>query len=43
MTGANPFRPTFGFSPPLLVGRDHVIQDFQDGLRDGPGAPPNGT
>jgi hypothetical protein len=35
----NPFRPTAGKRPPVLVGRDRVFQDFQDGLDYGPGAP----
>ncbi len=34
----NPFRAGFGVSPPLLVGRDDVIQAWQDALADGPGA-----
>jgi hypothetical protein len=39
----NPFKPTFGTSPPLLVGRDELIQDFSDALEDGPGAPARAT
>jgi AAA ATPase domain len=39
----NPFKPTFGVSPPLLVGRDNLIQDFADALDDGPGAPARAT
>lgn len=35
---ANPFTPTFGASPPLLVGRDARLQEFADALDDGPGA-----
>lgn len=35
----NPFTPTFGTSPALLVGRGPVIQEFADALDDGPGAP----
>ena len=35
----NPFKPTFGISPPLLVARDEMIHDFSDALEDGPGAP----
>ena len=35
---ANPFHPSFGVSPPLLVGRDSMIEDFVEGLEDGPGA-----
>ncbi|PWG59320.1 ATP-binding protein [Bifidobacterium catulorum] len=36
---ANPFKPTAGRMPPLLVGRDGIIDDFVEGLDDGPGAP----
>jgi hypothetical protein len=39
----NPFKPTFGISPPLLVGRDEMIRDFSDALEDGPGAPGRAT
>ncbi|MBX3315203.1 MAG: ATP-binding protein [Actinobacteria bacterium] len=35
----NPFTPTFGVSPPLLVGRAELLDDFAGGLEDGPGAP----
>lgn len=35
----NPFTPTFGTSPALLVGRGPVITEFADALDDGPGAP----
>lgn len=35
----NPFRPTFGTSPPLLVGRDPMVAEFVDALESGPGAP----
>jgi hypothetical protein len=35
----NPFRPTFGVTPPLLVGRDAEILAFGDALDQGPGAP----
>lgn len=34
----NPFKPSFGVSPPLLAGRDELIQDFMDAFGDGPGA-----
>jgi len=34
----NPFRPGFGKSPPLLVGRDRELHDFTEALADGPGA-----
>ena len=39
----NPFTPTFGTSPPLLVGRDAALQDFREGLLEGPGAPERAT
>jgi hypothetical protein len=35
---ANPFHPSFGVSPPLLVGRDSMIEDFVESIEDGPGA-----
>jgi len=35
----NPFTPTFGSPPPLLVGRQDRIDDFGDGLDAGPGSP----
>ena len=34
----NPFHPTFGVSPPLLVGRDQLLGDFTEALEDGPGS-----
>lgn len=34
----NPFKPTFGASPPLLAGRDELIEEFVGSLLDGPGA-----
>jgi hypothetical protein len=34
----NPFHASFGVSPPLLVGRDAVIEDFVEALEDGPGS-----
>lgn len=36
---SNPFKPTAGRMPPLLIGRDTIIDDFEEGLDDGPGAP----
>lgn len=39
MRQSNPFKPTAGRMPPLLVGREVVIDDFEEGLDDGPGAP----
>jgi len=34
----NPFKPSFGVSPPLLVGRDDLIEEFAEALEDGPGS-----
>lgn len=34
----DPFKPTIGATPPALVGRDEVIEDFADALDAGPGA-----
>lgn len=35
----NPFRPTAGAEPPVLIGREKAISDFTLGLREGVGAP----
>lgn len=35
----NPFKPTAGMLPPILVGREHVMEDYEEGLESGPGAP----
>ncbi len=35
----NPFTPTFGVSPPLLVGRDEELAAFAEALDNGPGSP----
>jgi len=35
----NPFSPTFGASPPLLAGRDAVLEDFAKAIETGPGHP----
>ena len=35
----NPFKPTAGAEPPVLAGRDRIIDDFTDGLDEGVGAP----
>ena len=35
----NPFKPTAGKMPPILIGRQSVVDDFTDGLRNGAGAP----
>lgn len=36
---ANPFKPTAGKVPPVLIGRQSVIDDFTEGLENGAGAP----
>lgn len=36
---ANPFKPTAGGEPPLLIGRSKIIRDFEKGLDNGVGAP----
>ena len=35
----NPFKPSFGSNPPVLVGRDRDLDDFALGLEEGPGSP----
>ena len=35
----NPFKPTAGATPPLLVGRQGIIEEFMESISDGPGAP----
>jgi hypothetical protein len=35
----NPFKPTAGAAPPLLVGRQPVLDAFQESIDDGPGSP----
>jgi AAA ATPase domain len=40
---ANPFRPTFGTSPPLLVGREEQLDAFAASLQEGPGSPGRAT
>lgn len=35
----NPFKPTAGKNPPILIGRDQVITEFAEGIDNGPGAP----
>jgi hypothetical protein len=39
----NPFKPSFGVSPPLLVGRDVLIEEFAEAIEDGPGSPARAT
>ncbi len=33
-----PFHPSFGVSPPLVSGRDELIDEFAEALLDGPGS-----
>lgn len=40
---SNPFTPTFGVTPPLLVGRDAEIAAVVDALDDGVGSPGRAT
>lgn len=35
----NPFKPTAGKMPPILIGRQSIIDDFKEGLGNGAGAP----
>lgn len=35
----NPFKPTAGAEPPILIGRDEVSLEFEEGLSNGCGAP----
>jgi hypothetical protein len=39
----NPFRPTFGASPPVLAGRDELVDAFAMSLVEGPGSPGRAT
>ncbi|MHB1809807.1 MAG: ATP-binding protein [Solirubrobacteraceae bacterium] len=39
----NPFKPSFGVSPPVLVGREELIEEFVEGLEDGPGSASRAT
>ncbi len=36
---ANPFKPTAGKTPPAIIGREEVIEEFIEGLENGAGAP----
>ena len=35
----NPFKPTAGKMPPILIGRETAIEEFTEGLDNGAGAP----
>lgn len=39
MSTVNPFRPTAGATPPQLIGRAGVLDEFRYGLRIRTGAP----
>lgn len=39
MACINPCKPTAGMNPPELIGRDGILDDFAEGLENGPGAP----
>ena len=39
MVSRNPFTPSFGVSPPLLVGRDAAVEAFVEALEEGLGSP----
>lgn len=39
MATDNPFSPTFGVPPPVLAGRDDVLDDIADALATGPSHP----
>ena len=38
VTDRSPFRPSFGSNPPVVVGRDPVLQEIAEALDGGPGA-----
>ena len=40
---ANPFHPSFGVSPPLLVGRSSLIEIIAEAIEEGPGSPARAT
>lgn len=35
----NPFKPTAGARPPIVVGRSTILDSFKEGLEDGSGSP----
>ena len=39
MAGRNPFCPTFGASPPVIAGRDDILEAIDDALATGPTHP----
>lgn len=34
----NPFKPTAGKAPPTIIGREDVLEEFSEGLINGPSA-----
>ncbi len=34
----NPFKPSAGASPPVLIGREALLEEFQESIEDGPGS-----
>ena len=36
---ANPFKPTAGKTPPVIIGREMVVEEFIEGIENGSGAP----
>ena len=36
---SNPFSPSFGTSPPVLAGRDHILHDVDNAIGVGPSHP----
>jgi len=43
MASGNPFTPSFGVSPPLLVGREGAVGAFAEALEEGLGSPYRAT
>lgn len=39
ITIANPFRPSAGANPPELLGREDILDEFEESLISGPGSP----
>ena len=39
MPAVNPFKPTAGASPPLLIGRGAMLDEIAESIENGPGAP----
>lgn len=39
MWTTNPFKPSFGSRPPVIVGRNELIHDLRLGFDEGPGSP----